>query len=434
LEKQIQIQISEASLRLANDSSQTKSIRRTHKQNYEAAQQKLLSIDQNLTLMKNRQLHQQSAKKITQDDINLHKNANRLLIKNNLLAQAGNAQTLNCNSSLMYMERRNSMKSTTSSLGSSNTFIVQSPPNHPDSFTTPKMIQHQSIRTRHDSFSNNSHFEYESQHSPTPSHYSIQSSQQHHQQQLYLQHQQMLRYQKSLKIKADQNYSSNHYHHNHSQIYPNSNESPQQYAHRLHALNMQQAPQQMVGSPLQTHYAQDLLLTAANSPQNSPYRSEIHQSHSMRHTSYSDELKENNHQMIMQQQIRYHRTSNVEHVRQLPQIQPQRNIQQQGLGGYWALDENNEKVWCQTNDEKFSSLDRKSQIQKLKSTSSPNITVRASIVKFYEILKLILIYFQAKANSNSNFDLSSKDDAFSPDIISISSGNSTENKKREKVW
>ncbi|KFB39112.1 AGAP008413-PA-like protein [Anopheles sinensis] len=39
LEKQIQQQISEASLRLANDSSQPKSVRRTHKQNYEMAQQ-----------------------------------------------------------------------------------------------------------------------------------------------------------------------------------------------------------------------------------------------------------------------------------------------------------------------------------------------------------------------------------------------------------
>lgn len=358
-------------MRLANDSSQTKSIRRTHKQNYEAAQQKLLSIDQNLSLVKTRQLHQQSPKKMTQDDINLHKNANRLL-KNSLLAQTGNTQTLNCNSSLMYMERRNSMKSTCSSLGSSNTFIVQSPPNPADSYTSPKMMQQQ-LRTRHDSFSNNSHFEYESQHSPTPSHYSIQSSQ-HQQQQLYLQqqqqqqmqHQQMLRYQKSLKIKADQNYSPNHHYHNHPQIYPNPNESPQHYANRMHAMNMQQQ------IPQQIHYAQDLLLTTAHSPHNNSYRSELVQTHSMRQTNYSDELKENNHQMLMQQQIRYHRVNNVEPLR--PPQQPQRQVQQ-GLGGYWVLNENNEKIWCQTNDEKFSSLDRKSQIQKLKSTSSPNITV-----------------------------------------------------------
>lgn len=55
LGKQIQQQISEASLKMANDLSQTKSIRRTHKNNYEAAQQKLLSINQNLSALKKRQ-------------------------------------------------------------------------------------------------------------------------------------------------------------------------------------------------------------------------------------------------------------------------------------------------------------------------------------------------------------------------------------------
>lgn len=55
LGKQIQQQISEASLKLANDLSQTKSIRRTHKNNYEAAQQKLNSINQSLSALKKRQ-------------------------------------------------------------------------------------------------------------------------------------------------------------------------------------------------------------------------------------------------------------------------------------------------------------------------------------------------------------------------------------------
>lgn len=55
LGKQIQQQISEASLKLANDLSQTKSIRRTHKSNYDAAQQKLMSINQSLSALKKRQ-------------------------------------------------------------------------------------------------------------------------------------------------------------------------------------------------------------------------------------------------------------------------------------------------------------------------------------------------------------------------------------------
>lgn len=55
LGKQIQQQISEASLKLANDLSQTKSIRRTHKANYEAAQQKLNTINKSLSALKKRQ-------------------------------------------------------------------------------------------------------------------------------------------------------------------------------------------------------------------------------------------------------------------------------------------------------------------------------------------------------------------------------------------
>lgn len=55
LGKQIQQQISEASLKLANDLSQTKSIRRTHKNNYESAQQKLITINQSLSALKKRQ-------------------------------------------------------------------------------------------------------------------------------------------------------------------------------------------------------------------------------------------------------------------------------------------------------------------------------------------------------------------------------------------
>lgn len=55
LGKQIQQQISEASLKLANDPSQTKSIRRTHKSNYDAAQQKLNTINQSLSALKKRQ-------------------------------------------------------------------------------------------------------------------------------------------------------------------------------------------------------------------------------------------------------------------------------------------------------------------------------------------------------------------------------------------
>ena len=157
MEKQIQTQITEASLRLANDSSQTKSIRRTHKQNYESAQQKLMAINQNLNVLKKKQLQ------ISQDDINLHKSPIKL-IKSPL---ATNTLICSNNNSIMYMERRNSMKSTTSSLGSNNTFIVQSGPSSATSLASLKAPIPTSTRTRNDSISNGSHLEYESQPSPT---------------------------------------------------------------------------------------------------------------------------------------------------------------------------------------------------------------------------------------------------------------------------
>lgn len=382
MEKQIQQQISEASLRLSNDSSQNKSIRRTHKQNYEAAQQKITSIDQNLNLMQKRQQHQHP-KKVTQDDINLHKNNTRAL-KNNLLVQTGNSQTLNCNTSLMYMERRNSMKS----ISSNNTFIIHTSPGSSEAMSPLRTSQNAltTIRTRHDSFSNNNHIE--PQQSPTLSHYSIQSHQL----------QQQIRYQKNMKIKPDQSYSPNHnpqYHHyhTHNQNYSGSpHESPQQqhlqnYIQRLHNTNyqysnqMQHHPQQMAMSPSQIHYAQDLLLTTTVHPNNSHHQYQSHrisQSH-----NYSDDMKENNHQqLLLQHQIRLQKIANQQQQQNLsPQSQVivERHIPiqvQQGLGGYWTLNENNERVWCQTsNDGRHSSLDRKLQMQKVKSTSSPNITV-----------------------------------------------------------
>ncbi|XP_041777435.1 myb-like protein Q [Anopheles merus] len=126
LEKQIQQQISEASLRLANDSGQPKSVRRTHKQNFEMAQQKLLAINQNLSVLKKRQqqkeqqLQQQQQQQqlkdqqqageahrpTSRDDIDLHKTAQVNRFRSNS----------NSSSMLMHLsERRNSIKSNTSS-------------------------------------------------------------------------------------------------------------------------------------------------------------------------------------------------------------------------------------------------------------------------------------------------------------------------------
>uniref|UniRef100_A0A182PAN5 Cytohesin Ubiquitin Protein Inducing domain-containing protein n=1 Tax=Anopheles epiroticus TaxID=199890 RepID=A0A182PAN5_9DIPT len=130
LEKQIQQQISEASLRLANDSGQSKSVRRTHKQNYEMAQQKLLAINQNLSVLKKRQQQkeqqlqqqqkdqQQQQQQQQQHQVNeMHKPTSRDDIDLHKTAQVNRFRS-NSNSSSMLMhlsERRNSVKSNTSS-------------------------------------------------------------------------------------------------------------------------------------------------------------------------------------------------------------------------------------------------------------------------------------------------------------------------------
>ncbi|XP_053676485.1 myb-like protein Q [Anopheles nili] len=128
LEKQIQQQISEASLRLANDSGQPKSVRRTHKQNFEMAQQKLLAINQNLSVLKKRQQQQKEQQQQQQKEqrqqlqqqgqhLNDHKLTARDDIDLHKTAQANRFRS-NSNSSSMLIhlsERRNSVKSNTSS-------------------------------------------------------------------------------------------------------------------------------------------------------------------------------------------------------------------------------------------------------------------------------------------------------------------------------
>uniref|UniRef100_A0A182RG39 DUF3338 domain-containing protein n=1 Tax=Anopheles funestus TaxID=62324 RepID=A0A182RG39_ANOFN len=144
LEKQIQQQISEASLRLANDTGQPKSVRRTHKQNYEMAQQKLLAINQNLSVLKKRQQQKEQQQQQQQlkdqqaqqandhrptarDDIDLHKTAQVNRFRSNS----------NSSSMLMHLsERRNSVKSNTSS-------------NASGSITGHHMMQHQQQHQHH---------------------------------------------------------------------------------------------------------------------------------------------------------------------------------------------------------------------------------------------------------------------------------------------
>lgn len=62
LQRDIQQQICKASLKLLNDTTLTKSIRRKHKQSYELAQQKLMAISQGLTVKKKQEIDPSTSK------------------------------------------------------------------------------------------------------------------------------------------------------------------------------------------------------------------------------------------------------------------------------------------------------------------------------------------------------------------------------------
>lgn len=125
-----------------------------------------------------------------------------------------------------------------------------------------------------------------------------------------------------------------------------------QFLNRLHSFNhhySQQLQFQQLSPNAQAFCASDMLLA-----------------------TYQDELKENgNMEMIqnLQQQVKYQKMQQGFHVQSQPQ----------GLGGYWTINDLNERVWCNNNSEnKFSTVDRKNQIYRLKSTSSPNIQLTVS--------------------------------------------------------
>lgn len=119
MEKQLQLKISEASLRLSNDNCQTKSIRRTHKQSYESAQQKLIAINQNLNVLKKlQQNNNQSSDDVSIISIQTKYSTTSSTGSNNNLdtkslkfnpAAGSNGNLSNNNQQSLLIERRNSM-------------------------------------------------------------------------------------------------------------------------------------------------------------------------------------------------------------------------------------------------------------------------------------------------------------------------------------
>lgn len=118
--KQVQQQISDASLKLANDVNQTKSIRRAHKQNFDSAQTKLQSINLALSVAIAKK-QQQQMRAASASNGNLSQSS----------GQADHHQQ---------QQRRNSMVST----NSAHQYLTAG--------TTPSV---KSLRVRHDSYNNN---------------------------------------------------------------------------------------------------------------------------------------------------------------------------------------------------------------------------------------------------------------------------------------
>lgn len=440
LEKQIQQQISEASLRLANDTAQSKSVRRTHKQNFETAQQKLLAINQNLSVLKKRQQQaaeqQQKPPPATRDDIDIHKSSNF------------NRFRSNSNSSSMVMmmnasERRNSVKSNTSSNHSSNLnssigsapkqghqqLLVQIPsqqhPNHYHSqqispysihsgtlsvmpsgsqSMTPaasaamvsqlSMLRH---RVRHDSFSGMISYDLSGASGETAKLSPVSSG-------------------------------SGHHHHSHPHQHFQQSQQPHQSGpHRLNKLLQQQL--HSYSPPPPGHH------THGTSPGYvlSPPASGGSSSGTAAGQAFVYDTK-----MISRLQPPpppppptsgdQNYCPNVALGGGFGYDQPE-GAASAGLGGYWMLLETGEKVWCAV-DNRFSSLDRKQGGGSMKLSRS-KVSQHAHAAP-------------TKSNSMGNFDFIHKqqqqqqqrqqsDESIQPDTISVTSG-SSEHKKREKVW
>lgn len=319
LQRQMQQQTSQTSFRIANDPLQSKSIRRTHRQTYETSQQKIAQLNENIGMIQRQQ--RLTPRPLSQDDIDLHRQSENRYVKNALAMVGNNMKNLHIlNANNAMSERRNSMKSTTSSLGSSNTFIVQASPSSASSLTSLKTLPNNgnmgSPRIRHDSNMNNSRFDYDFHHkieSPTPSNFSLQSPPgmtQHHQ--LPLCSQSL----KNIKINTDNHSisSQDYFNYTNQQSQYMSN---QQFSHH--------SPQGRILHPSENKF--------------------IHRLHSF-HQQYQHEQK----QMMMakealQEDIRMRQMQKAQTLQSQHSPNHYTASHSAGLGGFWTINENNQRAW-----------------------------------------------------------------------------------------
>lgn len=345
IEKQKHQQLSQNSLSIYNDPMQSKSLRNTHKQAYEMSQQKIEQLNENINVLQRHDMtiYPTMTNMKAQDDIDLHRSDNRFM--KNALAMCGNnarnLHMLNTANSMMMSERRNSMKSTTSSLGSSNTFIhIQSSPSSATSLTSLKTLPNNpmahSPRTRQDG-----RYEFEihkSSESPTPSTMSMQ-----HPPTVQINHQIPLCSQslKNIKINTE-NHSPNiqSYHHNvHAQYSPQLQSQPQHSPQFFNVQNNQNFiyHQQQQPQPQQSQHT--LPIQRQQIPPNEH--------------KFLQRLHSFNHQMQNDKNYLIGGTLSSAgdggRVKQIPKYQASPNhytvSHSAGLGGYWEVNEHNQKVW-----------------------------------------------------------------------------------------
>lgn len=308
----MQQQIAQASFRIANDPLQSKSIRRTHRQTYETSQQKLTQLNENINMMQ----RQQSIRPLSQDDIDLHRSEHRFV--NSTLAMVGNnvknLHSLNAHSSMS--ERRNSMKSTTSSLGSSNTFIVQASPSSASSLTSLKTLPNNGNMASPRG-NTNSRFDYDFHHkteSPTPSNFSLQSPPNMNQHQIPLCSQSL----KNIKINTDNHSISS------QEYYSNFTSQHSQFLGSQYVYQPHLSPQHRVVHPSENKF--------------------IHRLHSF-HQQFQHDMQQKQLKEAMQDDIRMRQMQKAQTLNNNHSPNHYTPAHSAGLGGFWTINESNQRVW-----------------------------------------------------------------------------------------
>uniref|UniRef100_A0A336LZ89 CSON008334 protein n=1 Tax=Culicoides sonorensis TaxID=179676 RepID=A0A336LZ89_CULSO len=340
LEKQIQQQICEASLRLASDATLSKNAIKIHKQTYDAAQQKLIAINQNISKLK--KLHAQRQIKQTQDDINLHKNnspsGSRITMYNNKPSSA----------TLAAMDRKSAAFRSNSVTNSPNTHHKQS------MFNTPQP------RTRHDSFGTRNEYEQGKQSPISPSAMSYhapyqynQAPQQQQQPHGYFVSPPQLHYHYPVQVGSSATMGG--YQSKKAVTSQNSNSSTTRSAKHFHHNTIQHPPtiRQLNASPQHRHIPQmyDANGNQFQGPDHRFYKPGSPINPAVAPTMITDQTGS--------------LVDRIESVQQAP-------------GGYWLSMANNERIWFPV-DNKYASLDRskinskKLQIQSAKAVSTGNI-------------------------------------------------------------